>query len=145
MPADGALHSEDAGYTPMQVSGATTLLTSDLLRLLAEARPVVIEHGGAFMGPIDSGRGGAEVRSVWVAASTMRRRIACATGCARWPRAIATGRSSRSAVTWNASTVSTWRCASWRWATRGWTGTVAGREAWEVNGQPEADRVLQDW
>jgi rhodanese-related sulfurtransferase len=20
-----------------------------------------------------------------------------------------------------------------------------GREAWEVNGQPEADRVLQDW
>ena len=43
VPADGALHSEAAGRTPRSAPGATTIRTPELVRLLAEARPVVID------------------------------------------------------------------------------------------------------
>ena len=43
VPADAALHGEFAGRTPTEAPGVTTIHTADLSRLLAEARPVVID------------------------------------------------------------------------------------------------------
>ena len=50
VPADSALHSEAAGRTPMSAPGATTIRTPELARLLAEARPVVIDAVGCSCG-----------------------------------------------------------------------------------------------
>jgi hypothetical protein len=43
VPVNDVLHGEPAGLTPTDAPGAKTIRTADLLRLLAEARPVVID------------------------------------------------------------------------------------------------------
>jgi adenylate cyclase len=144
VPADGALHSEDAGQTPMQVSGATTLLTSDLLRLLAEARPVVIDTATRSWGRSIPGAVGLKFVGLGgsfndAAQNRLRNRI----------RALTAGDRDRPivAVGWNVERFDGLNLAL-RLVALGYTRVYwyrGGREAWEVNGQPEADLVLQDW
>ena len=81
VPADRSLHSENAGYTPVEAPGATSVRTAELVQLLAVASPLVIDTV-ANCGPIDPGRGRAKVLRDWAAASPTRPRIACV---ARWP------------------------------------------------------------
>ncbi len=64
VPADSALHSEAAGATPKSAPGATTIRTPELARLLAEARPVVIDVVGCSCGASIPGAVGPEIRRI---------------------------------------------------------------------------------
>ena len=50
VPADGSLHSEIAGRTPTEAPGARTIRTAELVALLANVRPLVIDTGSNSWG-----------------------------------------------------------------------------------------------
>jgi tetratricopeptide (TPR) repeat protein len=144
VPADGALHSEVAGHTPMEVPGVKTLRTPDLLRLLAEARPVVIDTathswGRSIPGAVGlkfAGLGGSFTDA---AQNRLRDRMRAMTAGDRDRPIVAVG--------WNVERFDGLNLAL-RLAALGYRQVYwyrGGREAWEVNGQSETDLQLEDW
>jgi adenylate cyclase len=134
VPADGALHGEIAGHTPAEAPGVTTIRTPDLVRFLGDARPIVIDTATNSWGRSIPGAVG--LRSVQDRLrSTMR--ALTADDVAR--PVVAVG--------WNSERFDG-RNLALRLAALGCTRVYwyrGGREAWEVNGQPETDLARADW
>ena len=81
VPPDGLLRSEIAGQTPSEAPGVKTIRTAELVGLLADAQPLVIDTVSNSWGSRSRGRSGSNSRA-WAAAFPMGRRTACG---ARWP------------------------------------------------------------
>jgi rhodanese-related sulfurtransferase len=142
--ADAELHSEFAGLTPTAAPRATTIRTTDLAGLLASSEPVIIDTvsyswGRSIPGAVGlrySGVGGSFVDSV-----QDRLRIKM--------REMTSGDLNRPivAVGWNSERFDG-RNLALRLAALGYTHVYwyrGGREAWEVQGLPEAELDVQQW
>ena len=144
MPAGGALHSEVAGHTPMEAPGVKTVRTPDLVRLLAEARPIVIDTATHSWGRSIPGAVGLKFAGLGgsfndAAQNRLGDRMRALTADDRDRPIVAVG--------WNVERFDGLNLAL-RLAALGYTRVHwyrGGREAWEVNGQPETDLVLEDW
>jgi rhodanese-related sulfurtransferase len=143
-PTDGALHGDIAGYTPKDALGAQTVHTPDLSRLLAEARPVIIDTmsytwGVSIPGAIGlkfAGLGGSFNDE---AQDRLRSKL----------HDLTSGDLNRPvvAVGWNSERFDG-RNLALRLVALGYTNVYwyrGGREAWEVAGLPETALDVQDW
>jgi TolB-like protein/DNA-binding winged helix-turn-helix (wHTH) protein len=144
LPADRALHSEKAGHTPTSAPGATTIRTSELARLLAEVRPLVIDvvecSCGASVpdavGLKFAGLGGSFTDE---AQDRLRVKLHDLTSGDRNRPIVATG--------WNSERFDG-RNLALRLVALGYTRVYwyrGGREAWEVAGLPETELDAQQW
>ncbi len=144
VPVDTALHNESGGRTPIAAPGATTIWTMDLSRLLAEARPVVIDTlanywGRSIPGAIGlrfSGLGGSFTDS---AQEHLRSKMRDLTGGDLRRPIVAVG--------WNSERFDG-RNLALRLVALGYTRVYwyrGGREAWEVNGLAETELDVQPW
>ena len=142
--ADSALHSEAAGHTPMSAPGATTVRTPELVRLLADARPVVIDAVGrsgsasipGAVGLKFAGLGGSLTDQ---AQERLRSKLHDLTG-GNLNRPIV-------AVGWNSERFGG-RNLALRLVALGYTHVHwyrGGREAWEVAGLAETEVDFQHW
>jgi adenylate cyclase len=144
VPADGALHSEAAGHTPMSAPGTTTIQTPELVRLLADARPVVIDAVGCSCGASIPGAVGLEFAGLGgsftdEAQDRLRSKMREPTG-GDLDRPIV-------AVGWNSERFYG-RNLALRLVALGHTRVYwyrGGREAWEVAGLPETEVDVQEW
>jgi adenylate cyclase len=144
VPADRALHSEFAGPTPTAAPGVRTIRTADLARMLAETRPVVIDAvtyswGRSIPGAVGLRFAGLGGRFTDAAQDRLRGRL----------RDLTDGDLNRPivAVGWNSERFDG-RNLALRLAALGYTQVYwyrGGREAWEVNRQPETDLNIEDW
>ncbi len=143
-PADRSLHSEVVGYTPVEAPGATTIRTAELVRLLAEAPPLVIDTGSNSWGRSIPGAVGLRFSGLGgsfddEAQDRLRRKMAELSG-GKLDRPVV-------AVGWNSERFDG-RNLALRLAALGYTQVYwyrGGREAWEVAGQPEAELTVQEW
>jgi adenylate cyclase len=144
VPADDALHSEAAGRTPTSAPGATTIRTPELARLLAEARPVVIDAvwyswGLSIPGAVGlkfAGLGGSFTDE---AQDRLRSKVRNLTAGDLNQPIVAVG--------WNSERFNG-RNLALRLVALGYTRVYwyrGGREAWEVAGLPETEVDLQEW
>jgi TolB-like protein len=144
VPADDTLHSEAAGRTPTSAPGATTIRTPELARLLAEARPVVIDTasyswGASIPGAVGlkfAGLGGSFTDE---AQDRLRRKVRDLTAGDLNQPVVAVG--------WNSERFNG-RNLALRLVALGYTRVYwyrGGREAWEVAGLPETPVDLQQW
>ena len=144
VPADDALHSEAAGRTPRSAPGATTIRTPELARLLAEARPVVIDTvwyswGLSIPGAVGlkfAGLGGSFTDE---AQDRLRSKVNGLTAGDFNQPIVAVG--------WNSERFNG-RNLALRLVALGYTRVYwyrGGREAWEVAGLPETELDLQEW
>ena len=144
VPADDALHSEAAGRTPTSAPGATTIRTPELARLLAEARPVVIDAvwyswGLSIPGAVGlkfAGLGGSFTDE---AQDRLRSKVRNLTAGDLNQPIVAVG--------WNSERFNGHNLAL-RLVALGYTRVYwyrGGREAWEVAGLPETEVDLQEW
>jgi len=144
VPMDTDLHNERGGLTPIAAPGATTIRTADLSRLLAETRPVVIDTlanswGRSIPGAIGlkfAGLGGSFTDS---AQERLRSKIRELTGADLHRPIVAVG--------WNSERFDG-RNLALRLVALGYTRVYwyrGGREAWEVNGQPETELKIEPW
>ena len=144
VPADGALHSEFAGRTPMEAPGTRTIRTTDLVAFLADARPVVIDTvtyswGRSIPGAVGlrfAGLGGGLTDT---AQDYLRSKM----------RELTAGDLDRPivAVGWNSERFDG-RNLALRLVALGYRQVYryrGGREAWEVNGLPETELNVQQW
>jgi hypothetical protein len=144
VPADDALHIEAAGRTPTSAPGATTIRTAELVRLLAEARPIVIDPvsyswGLSMPGVVglkSAGLGGSVKDE---AQDRLRSKVRDLTiGDLNQPIV---------AVGWNSERFDG-RNLALRLVALGYTRVYwyrGGREAWEVAGLPETQVDVQKW
>jgi TolB-like protein/DNA-binding winged helix-turn-helix (wHTH) protein len=144
VPADSTLHSEVAGHTPVSVPGATTILTAELPRLLAEMHPLVIDaitdtrvpSIPASVGLAFAGLGGSFEDE---AQQRLRSKLQELTGDDLNRPIVAVG--------WNSEHFDGFNLAL-RLVALGYTRVYwyrGGREAWEVAGLPETEADLQEW
>jgi adenylate cyclase len=144
VPADGALHSEFAGHTPMKAPGAKTIRTTDLVAFLAEARPVVIDTvtyswGRSIPDAVGlkfAGLGGGFTDT---AQDHLRSKM----------QELTSGDLDRPivAVGWNSERFDG-RNLALRLVALGYRQVYwyrGGREAWEVNGLPEGELEVRQW
>jgi len=146
VPADNRLHAHFAGQTPLTVPGAATIRSAELARFLLDQRPLVVDPecyletaARGVPGTIGlkcSGEGG-ELSGV--TQDHLRAKMQTLThGDLAMPIV---------AVGWNAERFDS-RNLALRLVALGYTQVYwyrGGREAWEVNGLPEADISEQDW
>jgi adenylate cyclase len=141
---DRALHGELAGHTPKNAPHVTTIRTPDLVRFLAGMRPVVIDTvtnswGRSIPGAVGlefAGLGGSLVDA---AQSRLRVKLSALTAGDLGRPIVAVG--------WNSEHFDGLNLAL-RLAALGYTQVYwyrGGREAWEVNEEPETDLALDDW
>jgi adenylate cyclase len=144
VPPDGSLHSEVAGQTPTEAPGVKTIRTAELVPLLAETRPLVIDTvsnswGRSIPGAVGlkfSGLGGSFSDG---AQDRLRREMTELTG-GDLQRPIVT-------VGWNAERFDG-RNLALRLVALGYTRVYwyrGGREAWEVAELPETELALRQW
>jgi adenylate cyclase len=144
VPAEGSLLSEFAGRTPTEAPGMRTIRTAELVRLLVDAQPVVIDTasnswGTSIPGAIGlkfSGLGGSFADE---AQDRLRRKMFELTGGDLTSPVVAVG--------WNAERFDG-RNLALRLAALGYSRVYwyrGGREAWEVAELPETELVLQEW
>ena len=144
VPADGSLHSEMAGRTPTEAPGARTIRTAELVALLANVRPLVIDTvsnswGRSIPGAVGlrfSGLGGSFTDE---AQDRLRRKVGELTSGDLDRPVVAVG--------WNSERFDG-RNLALRLAALGYTRLYwyrGGREAWEVAELPEKELVLQEW
>jgi TolB-like protein/DNA-binding winged helix-turn-helix (wHTH) protein len=144
VPADGSLHGEIAGRTPTEAPGARTIRTAELVALLANVQPLVIDTvsnswGQSIPGAIGlkfSGLGGSFTDE---AQDRLRRKVGELTSGDLDQPVVAVG--------WNSERFDG-RNLALRLAALGYTRLYwyrGGREAWEVAGLPEKELVLQEW
>ena len=143
-PADGSLRSETAGHTPTQALGVKTIRTLELVTLIAEARPLILDTvsnswGRSLPGAIGlkfSGLGGSFGDE---AQDRLRSKMAELSGGDPQKPIVAVG--------WNAERFDGHNLAL-RLAALGYTQVYwyrGGREAWEVADLPETKLALQEW
>jgi TolB-like protein/rhodanese-related sulfurtransferase len=142
--ADSALHSDFAGLTPTSAPGVTTIRTADLVRLLAQARPIVIDTvsyswGRSIRGAVGLNNAGLGGSYTDATQDHLRSKL----------HELTAGDLSRPvvAVGWNSERFDG-RNLALRLTTLGYTRVYwyrGGREAWEVNGLPETDVDVQEW
>jgi tetratricopeptide (TPR) repeat protein len=144
IPADGLLHDEVGGRTPMDAPGARTIRTAELVRLLTDQAPLVIETvsnswGRSIAGAVGlkfSGLGGSFTDE---AQDRLRRKMAELTRGDPSVPVVAVG--------WNAERFDG-RNLALRLVALGHLNVYwyrGGREAWEVAGLPETELSVQDW
>jgi hypothetical protein len=144
VPVDGSLHSEIAGRTPTEAPGARTIRTAELVRLLAEATPLVIDTysnswGRSIPGAVGlrfSGLGGSFADE---AQDRLRRKMVELTGGDHNQPVVAVG--------WNSERFDG-RNLALRLAALGYTRVYwyrGGRETWEVAELPETELARQEW
>ena len=144
VPADGVLHSEVAGRTPKEATGARTIRTTDLVPFLATTRPLVVDTvlyswNRSISGAVGlqfAGLGGSFTDE---AQDRLRSKM----------QKLAGGDLRRPIVTigWNAEHFDG-RNLALRLASLGYTDVYwyrGGREAWEVNGLAETNLDVQQW
>jgi adenylate cyclase len=141
---DGVLHSEIAGHTPMSAPGATTIHTAELVRLLADARPVVINavtdtQVSSIPGSVSLAFSGLGGNFADEAQDHLRDKL----------RELTTGDLAQPivAVGWNSERFDS-RNLALRLVALGYTHVYwyrGGREAWEVAGLPETEVDVQEW
>ena len=144
VPADGALHASFYGLTPIRAPGVTTIRTADLVRLIQERKPLVIDTGRySLMTSLpdavvlrEAGTGGNI--SDPVQARLRRKMLELTKGDATTP-IVAVGVDSERFDGWNL----TLRLAALGYRNIYWYR--GGREAWEVNGLPVTKPDVQDW
>jgi adenylate cyclase len=144
MPVDDILHGETAGPTPTDAPGAKTIRTADLVRLLAQARPVVIDTvanswGRSIPGAVQlqfAGLGGSLDDE---AQDQLRSKLHELTAGDRNRPVVAVG--------WNSERFGG-RNLALRLVALGYTQVYwyrGGREAWEVANLPETELISQQW
>ena len=144
VPADGLLRSEIAGRTPTEAPGVMTIRTAELVALLSNIRPLVIDTVSnswrrsipGAVGLRFSGLGGSLADE---AQERLRQKMTELTG-SDLNRPIA-------AVGWNSECFDG-RNLALRLAALGYTRVYwyrGGREAWEVAELPETELALQEW
>jgi adenylate cyclase len=144
VPSDGVLHVRLPGRTPKDAPGVRTIRTADLVRFLAEGRPIVIDtmtnsRGQSLPGAVGlkySGIGG----SISDAAQDHLRRTLHELTAGDLDRPII-------AVGWNSERFDG-RNLALRLAALGYTQVYwyrGGREAWEVNAEPETGLTMRNW
>jgi rhodanese-related sulfurtransferase len=144
VPSDRVLHPKLIGLTPKDAPGATTIRTADLVPLLANARPVVIDTmtytwGESLPGGIGlkyAGIGGSFTDN---AQDRLRTKM----------HELTKGDLNRPivAVGWNSERFDG-RNLALRLVALGYTQVYwyrGGRETWEVNGLPETELDVQQW
>lgn len=127
VPADGELHQEFAGLTPTTVPGARTIRTGDLVTLLAERKPLVIDLMAYFWGASIPGAVGLKDAGAGRRPVQSRARAAAPQDHGSYRRCLS---KPIVAVGWNsdASAAATWHCVLPRWVTPTSTDTaVDGR------------------
>jgi tetratricopeptide (TPR) repeat protein len=144
VPSDGELHQVFAGLTPTTAPGVRTIRTGDLVTLLAERKPVVIDlmsyfWGRSVPGAVGLKEAGAGGRLSGPGQDRLRRKMAALTDGDLSKPIVAVG--------WNSERFDG-RNLALRLAAMGYTDVYwyrGGREAWEVNGLPETELVANDW
>jgi adenylate cyclase len=141
---DGALRSSFYGWTPARAPGVTTIRTPDLVRLIRERKPLVIDTAryslqrsipGA-VGLREAGTGG--TFSDPIQARLSRKMLELTKGDQDLP-IVAAGVNSERFDGWNLAL----RLAALGYRNVYWYR--GGHEAWEVNLLPETRLDLQDW
>ena len=144
VPADGTLRDDYAGLTPTTVPDAKTIHTAEVVQLLGERKPIVIDPllyswGRSIPGAIglkNAGRGGNMSDAMQDRLS--RKMLALTKGDLATPIV---------AVGWNSERFDG-RNLALRLVALGYTNVYwyrGGREAWEVNGLPETAVDVQTW
>jgi hypothetical protein len=144
VPPDNLLHGEAVGKTPMVAQGATTIRTADLARLLADAKPLVIDVVSHFWGQSISGAVGLKLAGAGgsrtdAVQGRLRVKLHELTGGDLARPIVALG--------WNAEEFYG-RNLALRLVALGYTQVYwyrGGREAWEVHGLPETPLDVQEW
>jgi TolB-like protein/rhodanese-related sulfurtransferase len=144
VPTDRALHSNFLGLTPTTAPGAKTIHTADLVRLLAQARPVVVDTvkyswGRSIPGAVGLRNAGLGGNFTDVAQDRLRHKILDLSGGDLNRPIVAVG--------WNSERFDG-RNLALRLVAMGYSQVYwyrGGREAWEANGLPEADITLTEW
>lgn len=142
LPSDDGLHMKDTARTPVRVPGARTVRTADLVTLLEQRKPLVLDVNGwgksvpGAIGLPGAGIGGTTADEVQ---ARLGRKMEALTGGDRTTPIVT--------MAWNAERFSA-RNLALRLVKLGYTDVTwyrGGREAWEVAGQPETEVVAQDW
>jgi adenylate cyclase len=144
VPPDAELHQQLAGLTPTTVPGARTIRTQELVALLAEQKPVVIDAlthfwGRSIPGAVGLMNAGCGGSLSGAGQDRLRRAISALTGNDLSKPIIATG--------WNSERFDG-RNLALRLAALGYSNVYwyrGGREAWEVNGLRETELAATDW
>jgi TolB-like protein/Tfp pilus assembly protein PilF len=143
-PSDAALHDAPAGPTPTKAPGVNTVHTAELIRLLAEVPPIIVDTmtyswGRSIPGAVGlkyCGLGGSFSDDAQV-------------GLCKKMRQLTGGKLDKPivAVGWNSERFDG-RNLALRLAVLGYTHIYwyrGGREAWEVSGLPETEVDVQEW
>jgi adenylate cyclase len=144
VPAFAALRSGLAGPTPKDAPGVTTLHTADFVQFLAESKSIVIDTMTYFWGQSISGAVGLKYAGLGgsfadAAQDRLRRKIQELTSGDMSVPIVAVG--------WNSERFDGYNLAL-RLVALGYTRVYwyrGGREAWEMNGLPEAALDVQEW
>jgi adenylate cyclase len=144
VPADGKLHQNVAGLTPTSVPGATMIRTDDLVRLVSEHKPIVVDtllnNRGRSIPDAVGLRYVGEGGDLSDKAQDQLRPTMQELTKGDLSSAIV-------AVGWNSERFDG-RNLALRLVALGYTHVYwyrGGREAWEVKGLPETDLVERDW
>ena len=144
VPADDKLRQSLPGFTPMTVTGATTIHTAELKQFLADQRPLVIDTMYYSLGQalpdavalMYVGRGGSMSDTTQ---ARLRKKMEVLTKGNLTTPIVAVGWSSEQFDSYNLSL---------RLVALGYTHVYwyrGGREAWQVAGLPETPVEVQDW
>jgi TolB-like protein/DNA-binding winged helix-turn-helix (wHTH) protein/Flp pilus assembly protein TadD len=144
VPADGSLRSEAAGRTPTQVPGAKTIRTLELVTLIADSHPLILDTVSSSWGISVPGAIGLKFSGLGgsfgdEAQDRLRRKMAELTGGDPQTPIVTVG--------WNAERFDGHNLAL-RLAALGYSRVFwyrGGREAWEVADLPETELSLQEW
>ena len=142
--SDTELHHEYSGLTPTTAPGTRTIRTGDLVPLLTERRPIVIDvmtyfWGRSVPGAVGLKHAGAGGSLSGSGQDRLRRKMAELTGGDLSKPIVAVG--------WNSERFDG-RNLALRLVAMGYTNVYwyrGGREAWEVAGLPEADLAATGW
>jgi hypothetical protein len=143
-PVDVTLRSELAGFTPTDTPGAITIRTPDLVRLIARARPIVIDTmtytwGVSVPGAVGLRYVGLGGNFTDGARDRLRNKMRDLTGGNLDAPIVAVG--------WNSERFDG-RNLALRLTALSYTQVYwyrGGREAWEVSGLPETNLDVQQW
>jgi adenylate cyclase len=142
--SDAKLHRAYSGLTPTTAPGARTIRTGDLVALLAERKPLVIDPmtdfwGQSIPGAVGLKHAGAGGSLSGTGQERLRRKMAALTGGDLSKPIVAVG--------WNSERFDG-RNLALRLVAMGYTNVYwyrGGREAWEVAGLPETELAATDW